>query len=150
MARIYLPGAGMVDLSVARLDRAVREYDERLSFRLNEETGDYCAWIKTPRPHGPANPPEIPVLGFGPDVPPADVVLQRLMASDTRRHGDRVLHEIDRNNERIQQDKRLRADEARDETAEKLEFLMRNAGKSPVVKSLRPNPKRTAGTRRAI
>ena len=86
MRTIYIPGQGRVDLDVVAADRAAREYDERLSFRRNEETGDYCIFIKMP--HGQ---PDYPVLGFGQKVPDRDEIWKRLYETDGVRFGEEIM-----------------------------------------------------------
>jgi hypothetical protein len=138
VASLYLPGVGNVEPAVYRAHAAAHEYDERLSFRRNEATGDYCVFIKTPRPHGEHNPPEIPVLGFGREVPTGEQVVARLRAADTLRRGEDILRDIDRNNDRLDAERKYRGDQAIGDAAERLEKVMRKEGLSPVVKSLRP------------
>lgn len=132
MGSIYLPGVGMVDTAVMRVHRAVNEYDERLSFRRNEDTGDWCVYIAMPHGQEP-----IPVLGFGTEVPHPEDAVKRVYAADTVRHGEAILDRINRDNEAIREEARYRASEASGDTAERIEKLMRAHGESPVIKSTR-------------
>ena len=126
---IYIPGHGEMSWDEIRVDRAVREYDERLFFARNAETMDWCVFIKMPRPE-----PAYPVVGFGSDIPPVDVVMQRVMAADTMRHGWKILDEIVKSQEDYKKEFRTKADEATEESAEVVEHFLRQHGKSPVIK----------------
>lgn len=103
-ATIYLPGRGVVDLAANRVDRAVNEYDERLSFARNEQTGDWCVFIKMER--GWDGPDAgLPVIGFGREIPHPEDALKRLHNADSVRRGSEILDSINRHNEDI--DKQL-------------------------------------------
>lgn len=121
MSSIWLPGAGLVDFSIRRVDAAVQEYDEHLRFGRNEETGQWCIY----RLMGSAAPP-LPILGFN-DIPHPDDALKRLYQSDALRHGERILDEMNRDNEALKQPFEDAANEGAGIAADALEWGTRKA-----------------------
>jgi hypothetical protein len=128
--KIYIPGRGSVDSSVYKVDAAVRQYNERLSFKLNEDTQDYCIFMRMPYPE-----PDLPILGFGREIPHPDLACKRLWESDTMIHGDKILNDILKSQEDFKNAKRYAADQATEDSAERIEHVMRMKGNSPVIKS---------------
>lgn len=128
--KIYIPGRGSVDSGVYKVDAAVRQYNERLSFKLNEDTGDYCIFMRMPHPE-----PDLPILGFGRTIPHPDEACKKLWESDTMIHGDKILNDILKSQEDFKNAKRYAADQASADSAERVEHLMRKNGDSPVIKS---------------
>jgi len=132
MSKIWIPGRGDYDTRAYRVDKAVREYNERLFFDKNMETGDWCVFVRMPSPE-----PPVAVHGFGNEIPEPDVVIKKVWESDSARHGDRIFEEFMKSQEKFIAHKRYIADEATGDSAEHIEHLMRQHGKSPVIKSLR-------------
>ncbi len=128
--KIYIPGRGSVDSSVYKVDAAVRQYNERLSFKLNEDTQDYCIFMRMPYPE-----PDLPILGFGREIPHPDLACKKLWESDTMIHGDKILNDILKSQEDFKNAKRYAADQATEDSAERIEHVMRMKGNSPVIKS---------------
>ena len=128
--KIYIPGRGTVDSDVYKVDAAVRQYNERLSFKLNEDTQDYCIFMRMPYPE-----PDLPILGFGREVPHPDLACKKLWESDTMIHGDKILNDILKSQEDFKNAKRYAADQATEDSAERIEHVMRMKGNSPVIKS---------------
>jgi hypothetical protein len=128
--KIYIPGRGSVDSSVYKVDAAVRQYNERLSFKLNEDTQDYCIYMRMPYPE-----PDLPILGFGREIPHPDLACKKLWESDTMIHGDKILKDILKSQEDFKNAKRYAADQATEDSAERIEHVMRMKGDSPVIKS---------------
>jgi hypothetical protein len=128
--KIYIPGRGSVDSSVYKVDAAVRQYNERLSFKLNEDTQDYCIYMRMPYPE-----PDLPILGFGREIPHPDLACKKLWESDTMIHGDKILNDILKSQEDFKNAKRYAADQATEDSAERIEHVMRMKGDSPVIKS---------------
>jgi hypothetical protein len=126
---IYIPGHGEMSWDEIRVDRAVKEYDERLFFARNAETWDWCVYIRMPRPE-----PPYPVIGFGREVPSVDVVMRKVYNADTTRHGWQIFDEIVESQEAYKKQFRDAADEATEESAEVVEHFLRQHGKSPVIK----------------
>lgn len=143
MGQIYLPGHGMVDLSVKRAHDAAVEYDERLSFKLHEESQQYAVYISMP--HG-SDPPELPVLGFGYEVPHPDEVKRRLYEADSLRHGDELRRDMNRRNaERLKEQEYARSQKVAD-GAERIEHGVRKLDLTNYKKSFR---KHTHSAKRA-
>jgi hypothetical protein len=130
MTNIWIPGKGEYDIRVYRVDKAVREYNERLMFGRNEDTGDWCVFIKAPSPQEP-----IAVLGFGDSIPEPDAAIKRLYESDTLRHGNKILDNVIREQEAYRKQLDYNADQATQDSAERIEHMMRMRGDSPIVKS---------------
>jgi hypothetical protein len=130
--KIYIPGRGSVDSDVYKVDRAVNQYNDRLSFEFNEAGQDYCIFMRMPYPENP-----VVILGFGDRVPHPDEACKRLWESDTMRHGDKILNDILKSQEEFKNAKRYAADQASSDSAERVEHLMRKNGDSPVIKSTR-------------
>ena len=129
MSSIFIPGQGTKSFDELRIDRAVREYDERLFFARNTDTNDWCVFVDMPRPE-----PPYPVIGFGPVLPPLDEVMRLVYRSDTKRHGWQIYDEIVKSQEDYKKKFRDKADDATEESAEVVEHFLRQHGKSPVVK----------------
>jgi len=129
MSGLFVPGHGMMSFDEVRIDRAVREYDERLLFARNAHTGDWCVFIRMPRPE-----PDYPVVGFGRELPNVDEVMRRVRRADAHRHGYAIYDEILASQDKFKQQFRDRADEATEESAEVVEHFLRQHGKSPVIK----------------
>jgi hypothetical protein len=136
MNGIYIPGHGEMSWDEVRVDRAVKEYDERLFFARNADTWDWCVFIKMPAPES-----AYPVLGFGHNVPPVDHVMQRLVAADTMRAGNKIYDDIVKSQNDYRAKLDYAASQAGEEAAEPVEWLMRKHGKSPIIKSLAPTGK---------
>lgn len=128
--KIYIPGRGSVDSDVYKVDAAVRQYNERLSFKLNEDTQEYCIFMRMPRPE-----PDLPILGFGRSVPHPDAACKKLWESDTMIHGDKILKDILKSQDEYKKMLRYNSDQASADSAERVEHLMRMNGDSPVIKS---------------
>lgn len=124
---LWLPNG--VSYEAYRVDRAVREYDERLMFGRNDETGDWCIFIRLPGD----NPP-YPVIGFQDTIPDPHDAIRRLNEGDTRKHGERIYKEI------LDSEKKRRAmldyvsSQAAEDSAERTEHMMRQRGASPIIK----------------
>lgn len=127
-ASIWLPGRGVTDIQERRVDIAVKEYDEDLRFGRNEETNQYCVFLC----RGGDAP--LPILGFN-KIPHPEDALKALYATDSLRHGEQILDDINRHNESIEKAKEYAADEASSQAAEGFEWLMRDQGQTPYFKS---------------
>ena len=128
---IWIPNKGEIDTKVWRVDKAVNEYDERLMFGRNEDTGDWCVFIRMPRPE-----PPYPVLGFGNTIPEPEDALNRLRASDTLRHGNKIYDDVMRSQREYKAQFEYASNQAADESVEAIEHMMRKRGDSPIIKSL--------------
>jgi hypothetical protein len=124
--KLWVPGAGEIDPRITAAQRVVREYDERLELARHELTGDWVVFVKL----GPDN--IYPVVGIGPELPAnAEDLRQRIYKLDAKRHGTKILDDINRHNERIRQESRSRALEADEQIAEAFEWGFRREGVLP-------------------
>lgn len=130
MASLYIPGRGSMDIRAWKVDQAVNAYDERLMFAKNEETGDWCVFVRMPSPNAP-----YPVCGFGYDIPEVEDVMFRIRKADTMRNGDIIYNDMIRSQEKYRADLKYKGDQATGESVEVVEHFMRKHGKSPVIKS---------------
>lgn len=123
--RLYIPGAGEVDVRTLACMRVCREYDERLELARHELTGDWVVYIKINRDD------LYPVIGIGPELCSPDELRERLFKADAKRHGEKMLDRINEHNERIRREARSRAIDVDHEVAEHLEWGMRQEGALP-------------------
>jgi hypothetical protein len=110
--RLYVPGEGYVDFRLKRAVKAVSDYDDRLILALHEGTGDWCAF----RSLGPDR--MFPVIGFGRELPEPHEIREILERHDTHRHGDKLIRQIQEENDKIRAEKRKAADDAIEETVD--------------------------------
>lgn len=123
--RLWIPGEGEVDLRIVACQRVCREYDERLVLARHELTGDWVVFIKLGREQ------MYPVIGIGRELCDPEELSQRLWKADARRHGDKVLRDINEHNDRIRRDSRRRAIDADEGIAEAFEWGFRQEGVLP-------------------
>jgi hypothetical protein len=123
---LWVPGQGLVNLEGTAVDRAVREYDERLFFGRNATTGLHTVFMKME--HGE---PPLPILAFADGVPAPEQAVKRLYDTDARRHGLEILDRINRENEEIKNQHRYAAAEASGQVAEVMESYLHDQGQTP-------------------
>lgn len=123
--KLWIPGAGEVDIKIVACQRVCREFDDRLELARHELTGDWVVFIKLDRGN------LYPVIGIGRELCSPEELRERLWKADARRHGDKVLREINEHNARIQRASRRRADDAAEATAEAFEWGFRQEGVLP-------------------
>jgi hypothetical protein len=121
---IWLPGKGDTNFAALRVDKAVREYDEQLSFGRNEDTGDWCIFLIR-RGEMP-----LPVIGFGREIPHPEDAIKRLYRADAQRRGNEILDEMNRHNEKIEEARDLAAQEGEARLAETAEWALRVEGRT--------------------
>jgi hypothetical protein len=126
---IWLPHKGDTNVAAWKVDSMVNQYDERLMFGRNEDTGDWCVFIKMPSPAVP-----YPILGFGNTIPEPSEALDRLVKSDTMRHGDTIYKDVMRSQKKFKDDLEYNSNQASEDSVERIEHLMRKKGDSPIVK----------------
>lgn len=134
MATIYVPGIGQTSTESRAVDKAVNEYDERLYFKQNEDTGQWCVYIKMP--HGEA---PIPVFGFD-QIPSPLFAIESLQKADSLRHGEQIYDDMLKRNEEHDKPYHDAVDQSNGETAEMFEWAFRKMGTDKVRyhKSYRP------------
>lgn len=128
----FVAGRGMVDSEVLAVDKAVSEYDERLYFDRNQNTGQWCAFLKTP-----PSEPDLPIFGWDHIPHPHDAV-KRIYQNDALRHGDEILDRIDRENAERTRPLDEAADQASGQAAEVMEWGFRKMGAHPQARIFVP------------
>ena len=130
--KIWLPRMGEVDVRVWKVNQAVKEYDERLSVGRNEETGDWCVYIKMP----PGSYVELyPVHGLGPEMPTdPQPILEHLWKIDAARHGTQLLRDLEKGQEKWRAEQIRKQLEPNIILADVMEFAMRRFGQTPYTK----------------
>jgi hypothetical protein len=98
-------------------------------FARNEDTGDWCVFVRMPRPEDP-----FPVFGFGDRIPDPSEALSRIQEGHLVKHKERIWNEIVDSQAKYRSDLAYNGDQAVEESAEVVEFFLRQHGKSPVVK----------------
>lgn len=129
----FVAGRGMVDSEVLAVDRAANEYDERLYFDRNQNTGQWCVFLKTP-----ANEPDLPIFGWD-IVPYPDDALKRIYHADALRHGEEILDQIDRANDERERPYKEAVEEAEGQLAEAFEWGARKMGTHPTSRIFVPD-----------
>jgi hypothetical protein len=122
---IWLPGSGVVDIQIRNAQRAVKDYDERLELARHEITRDWVVFVTLENGH------LYPVIGLGKDLPHPDAIRERLWKADTKRHGEKLLHQINRRNEELRRKRRAPSREAAGIAAEAFEWGYRKMGVHP-------------------
>ena len=120
--KLWIPGMGETDIRIVGCQRVCREFDDRLELAKHELTGDWVVFIKVDRGN------LYPVIGIGRELCTPDELRERLWKADAKRHGDKVLRDINEHNARIQRESRNRALDADEATAEALEWGFRQEG----------------------
>jgi hypothetical protein len=126
---LWIPGMGNTNSRAYLVDRAINAYDERLMFARNEDTNDWCVFVRMPRPQKPW-----PLIGFGDSIPDASVVLEKVKNSHLVHNKERIWKEIVDSQKAYRKNLEYKGDQASEESAEVVEHLMRKHGKSPLVK----------------
>lgn len=124
---VWLPDSAYIRATaeIVAVNRAVKEYDERLRFGQNQDTGDWCVFILMPPDARPQ-----PVLGWR-EVPTPEAAVQRLAKSDSVRYGREMWDRLEREQRRMLAESEHRASEETGEAAERLEVLLRKTGDHP-------------------
>lgn len=118
------------DRAATAASQAAKEYDARLGFGRNEETGQWVVFIRQGETEV-SKGGDLPILGFD-TIPGPDEVKKRLYQSDAVRRGDEILAAINRHNDELQQKFEDAASDASGEAAEALEWFNRKEGTHPV------------------
>jgi hypothetical protein len=134
MSYFYDPETGEMDKDLFYAWKAAKNYDDRLVLKFNPEGQDYVMYVKTDMSDG--MPRLKAVLGFGKTCPTADEVVKTLYNADGWKHGDRVLKEMDAREATRKKNNQWLRNEVASEAAERIEKVLRDEGKSPIVKSL--------------
>ena len=124
MTLIYVPGRGYMDSMAYLVDRKVTEYDERLYFSRNQETGDWCIFLKN------RTDADLPLIGWR-EVPSSDTAIKWLYEHDSVRHGEKMLDDMNRRNKDIDKQHDEKRSELTGEIAEHIEVVTRWTGNHP-------------------
>jgi hypothetical protein len=140
--RLWVPGrSDGADLDA--LQAAVRQYDEALFLARHEKTGDWCIFIQGISEESRDKP--LPVIGLGKQLPPREVLMERLRAADTRIHGSAILSKINDTNAGVKAIKRAAADQATEAAVEAYEWAHRDikgySGRTANIKGRKRNTK---------
>ena len=126
------PSVGFKEETAVRT--AVKEYDPNLDFGRNENTGQWCIFLK----HGTSQATsknDLPILGFD-SVPHPDAALRRLHQADALRRGREIMDSIERHNDSIRDGLERETDDAGGQLAETFEWAFRKMGKAPHSKTI--------------
>lgn len=125
---LWVPGK-TDDYAAWKVNKAVNAYDEDLAFGRNDETGQWCVFMRQGT-SSVATAGDLPILGFN-EVPHPDDAIARLQSADARRRGREILDELNKHNENINAERKARADDGITATAEGFEWGFRKMGKHP-------------------
>lgn len=122
---IIVPGRGVVNFDAARVDRAVKEYDERLSFGWNPKNEDWVVYIELPRDYKDpwyqiGGVPVMPVLGVGKEIPTPEAVVKRLWETDAWRNGEEIYDKMLKHNESLKAEKEAATQAQTDEALDRI------------------------------
>lgn len=141
-SQFFIPGRGNVDLEQEihhkHLAKVIANNDPegKLTLGRHHQTGEWVLFLRPKaNPFGLDQP--YPVLGFGMELPSAERLERILHETDTRRNGDRILKDIQENNERIRSHSRTAADDAAGVAAEAAESFLHAQGRTGYHRSLR-------------
>lgn len=123
----------MVDSDVLAVDRVLNEYDERLYFDRNQDTGQWCAYLKTL-----PSEPDLPIFGWD-NVPYPEDAIRRIYQADALRHGDEILDQMDRANKERMRPYDEAVEDAEGQMAEVFEWGFRKMGSHPTPRIFVPD-----------
>lgn len=126
---LWVPQHAADDRAAWKVHQAVKQYDENLAFGRNEQTGQWCIFLRQGT-NKITDTHDLPILGF-PEIPHPDDAVKRLMQTDARRRGHEILDELNAHNESIEEIRKAKADDAIGQTAEAFEWGYRQMGKHP-------------------
>ena len=132
---IVLPSGVTVPVGSVNASKAVEDYDPDLMLGRNEQTGDWHVFVK----NGPYDGQPFPVMYIGQELPSYDEIQRLLYTHDVRRHGAKIVEQIERK-KRIEQE-RL-AKQHHDENAEVAEYIewgLRQMGALPKLRIFVPS-----------
>lgn len=134
---IWLPDHGTVPIHMYEAANAVSDYDPDLVLGRNEATGTWQVFIK----NGPHGGQPFPVFDLGRELPSYTQIQKKLYNADVRRHGHKIVEQMQR---RVDAKKAALDKEGLDvagETAEFIEWGMRDLGMLPKLRIFVPSEK---------
>lgn len=126
---LWVPAHAADQREAWKVHQAVKQYDENLAFGRNEETGQWCIFMRQGTNQATTEH-DLPILGFN-EIPNPDDAIARLMKSDARRRGNEILDELNAHNEDINAERKRKADEAIGSAAEAFDWGFRAMGRHP-------------------
>lgn len=106
---------------------AVSDYDSDYMLGRNNTTGEWAVLIK----NGPHDGQPFPVFTLGKELPSYDEIQRKLYEGDVRKHGHRIVEQIQRRTDARKKALDDAGHEASAETAEHIEHGMRKLGMLP-------------------
>jgi hypothetical protein len=106
---------------------AVADYDPDLMLGRNNTTGEWAVLMK----NGPHDGQPFPVYSLGKELPSYSEIQRKLYESDVRRHGHKIVEQIQRRTEARKKQLDTVGHEASAESAEVIEHGMRKLGMLP-------------------
>jgi hypothetical protein len=82
--------------------KAAQDYDPNLDFGMNQETGQWCIYLKRGT-MAASKDKDLPILGFK-EIPSRDEVMKRLYQSDALRRGMEIMDDLQRHNDDLEKD----------------------------------------------
>ena len=120
-----------------RINRALTDYDERLFFARNDDTGQWTVYVKMERGLGyPVVHGEtaMPIFAFPWYVHPGDLdvaeIMDRIKDSDSQRRGIELLERMNAHNEKLKEPFERAASEATGIAAEVIESYKHDQGQT--------------------
>jgi hypothetical protein len=124
---IWLPGLGNVPFHVMEAGNAVNDYDPDLMLGRNNKTGEWSVLVK----NGPHGGEPFPVFNLGRELPSYTEIQKRLYDNDVRKHGHRIVEQIQRRVDARKKQLDAAGTEVSAETAEVIDHGMRKLGMLP-------------------
>jgi len=112
----------------------VSDYDPDLILGRIEQTGVWTVFVK----NGPNGMP-FPVFELGRELPSYDRIQKMLYESDVRRHGHKIVEQVQRRNDAAAKRLDDAGHEAAEETAEYIEHGLRKLGALPKLRAFVPD-----------
>lgn len=131
MSQIWLPPRHQF-LGLKEAQEAVRDYDADLDFGFNDETQQWCVFLKRGT-NELTREKDLPVLGFD-HIPGRDEVQKRLYQSDAVRRGREIIDSWQRHNDALEAERDARHLDSDGQMAEMFEWGFRKKGseKAPI------------------
>jgi hypothetical protein len=123
--RLWVP-SGQRDVRALQAAKAVREYDADLALGFNETINQWAVFKKT----GPDGQP-FPVFGLGYELPTPEKIKESLYKADVRRHGAKIVSDVEAHNARVRAEQQYKTDQATAAVAEAFEWGFRKQGVHP-------------------
>lgn len=132
MSELWLPQSHLLG-SALEVKKAVQEYDPDLTLGRHVD-GSWAVMVE----RGPEGQP-FPVYNLGHELPGVDRVKRLLYEADVRRHGHKIVEQIQRRNDQRAKELNDIAHDAAADTAERIESALRNAGERPNTRIFVPS-----------